>query len=222
MLAWLAGLPPVAVYGLLALLAATENIFPPVPADTAVALGAFLSYRGVTSAWVVFAVTIIGNVGSAAAVYAAARRLGPRFSASRIGRRLLPPAVFALVEREYLRWGLPAIFLCRLLPGVRAIVPPFTGLVGLSPRRALIPIVAASALWYGAITIAGVLLGAQWDYLIAILDTVNRALAIGGGVAIVVIALWIWRRSRQRSGPPVAGVVVDRVLGTVLPEDPPA
>ena len=56
MLAWLAGLPPAAVYVVLALLAVVENVVPPVPADAAVALGAFLSHRGVTTPLAVFLV----------------------------------------------------------------------------------------------------------------------------------------------------------------------
>jgi hypothetical protein len=37
------------VYAVLGLLAAVENVLPPVPSDAAVALGAFLSHRGVTT-----------------------------------------------------------------------------------------------------------------------------------------------------------------------------
>ena len=46
----LLGLPPTAVYAVIGILAGVENIFPPVPADTAVAIGAFLSTGGAISA----------------------------------------------------------------------------------------------------------------------------------------------------------------------------
>ena len=49
LLDWVSQLPPAAVYAVLALLAAVENVMPPVPSDAAVALGAFLSHRGVTT-----------------------------------------------------------------------------------------------------------------------------------------------------------------------------
>ena len=54
LLAWLSQLPPAAVYAVLALLAAVENVIPPVPSDAAVALGAFLSNRGLTTPLGVF------------------------------------------------------------------------------------------------------------------------------------------------------------------------
>lgn len=204
------------MYAILALLAALENIFPPIPADTAVALGAFLSHRGVTTPWLVFAVTIVANTASAVAVYALARRLGPRFARTRMGRRLLPADALAALERKYLRWGLPAIFLSRMIPGIRAIVPPFTGLIGLSPRQALIPITIASAIWYAFVTIVGTVIGAEWQRMVALIAEVNRVLAVIGVVVATAAGVWLLRRWRARRVP---GKVVDRVLERVLPED---
>ena len=69
---------------------------PPVPADTAVALGALLAGRGVLDAWTVFGVTWGANVTSASAVYWLARRYGPAFFRGRTGRRLLPATVLTI------------------------------------------------------------------------------------------------------------------------------
>ena len=55
------------MYGLITALAAVENVFPPVPADAAVALGGFLAGRGVLDVWFVFGLTWAANVGSGAA-----------------------------------------------------------------------------------------------------------------------------------------------------------
>ncbi|MEK6610644.1 MAG: hypothetical protein AABZ35_06970, partial [Gemmatimonadota bacterium] len=78
MLNWLAGLPPQGIYGALALLAALENIVPPVPADLAVALGAFLAARddAPVSVTAVYIVTVVANVTSAIGMYAVARTVG--------------------------------------------------------------------------------------------------------------------------------------------------
>ncbi len=66
LISWLAGLPPAGIYLAIAALAALENIFPPVPADTAVALGAFLSARNpAINLLAVYAVTVSANVASA-------------------------------------------------------------------------------------------------------------------------------------------------------------
>ncbi len=125
------------MYAVLGLLAAVENVVPPVPSDAAVALGAFLSHRGVTTFAAVFLVTWVSNLVGAAGVYFVARRYGRRLFASPTGRRLLAPRSLAIIEREYLRFGIVGIFISRFLPGIRAVVPPFAGLVGLGAIRTL-------------------------------------------------------------------------------------
>ena len=151
------------MYAVLALLAAVENVVPPVPSDAAVALGAFLSHRGLTSPPLVFLVTWTANLLGAAGVYFAARRYGRRLFATGTGRRLLAPRSLAVIEREYMRFGVAGIFISRFLPGVRAVVPPFAGLVDLGWIRTLGPMGLASAIWYGGITMVGALLGAEWE-----------------------------------------------------------
>jgi membrane protein DedA with SNARE-associated domain/uncharacterized tellurite resistance protein B-like protein len=183
----------------LALLAAVENVLPPVPSDAAVALGAFLSHRGVTTPLAVFAVTWVSNLLGAAGVYFAARRYGRRLFASPTGRRLLAPRSLAIIEREYLRLGTVGIFFSRFLPGIRAVVPPFAGLVGLGVLRTLVPMGIASAIWYGGITILGAVIGAEWGRITALISGVNRTLGIATLVLVAAGAVWYAVRRRQRA-----------------------
>lgn len=193
-------LPPVAVYAVLALLAAIENVIPPVPSDAAVALGAFLSNRGVTTPFGVFAVTWLANLAGATAVYFVARRYGRKLFATSIGRRLLAPRSLAVIEREYLRFGVAGIFVSRFLPGIRAVVPPFAGLVNLSPLRTLVPTGVASAIWYGGIILLGTVIGAEWGRINQIMLGVNRTLGIITLVLVAIALAWyfIKRRGRRR------------------------
>jgi membrane-associated protein len=175
-------------------------VIPPVPSDAAVALGAFLSNRGVTTPFAVFAVTWTANLAGAAGVYFVARRYGRRLFASPTGRRLLAPRSLAVIEREYLRFGIIGIFISRFLPGLRAVVPPFAGLIGLGTLRTLVPMGIASAIWYGGITVLGAVIGAEWSRISAVLAGINKTLGIAAVVLILVFALWRWvgRRGRQR------------------------
>jgi membrane protein DedA with SNARE-associated domain/uncharacterized tellurite resistance protein B-like protein len=192
----------VAVYGVLALLAAIENVVPPVPSDAAVALGAFLSHRGVTTPILVFLVTWTANLIGAALVYLAARRFGHRLFATGTGRRLLAPRSLAVIEREYLRFGVAGIFFSRFLPGIRAVVPPFAGLVRLGLIRTFVPMAIASMVWYGGIILIGSVLGAQWQRIVGILEGVNRTMGIITAVLVVAGLAWYWvvrrRRARER------------------------
>ncbi len=197
---WVTHLPPLAVYAVLALLAAVENVLPPVPSDAAVALGAFLSNRGVTTPLAVFLVTWIANLLGAAGVYFASRRYGRRLFASPTGRRLLAPRSLALIEREYLRLGTVGIFISRFLPGIRAVVPPFAGLVGLGTVRTFVPMALASAIWYGGITILGAFIGAEWERITALMGGVNRTLGIAALVGAAGAGAWYLLRRRRRRG----------------------
>lgn len=203
MLNWLSTLPPLAVYVVLALLAAVENIIPPVPADMAVALGAFLTHRGVTTLPMVFAVTWGANVLGAVGVYFAARRYGRRLFATGPGRRLLAPSAIASMERGYLRFGILGIFIARLLPGIRAVVAPFAGLANLSAPRAIIPMAVASAAWYGTVSLIGATIGAEWERIQALMIAINRTLGAVGITALVLLAviLIVRRRRRRPRGP---------------------
>ena len=184
---------------MLAVLAAVENVVPPVPSDAAVALGAFLSHRGVTTPLAVFLVCWVANLVGAGGVYLAARRYGRRLFASPTGRRLLAPRSLAVIEREYLRFGTVGIFISRFLPGIRAVVPPFAGLVGLGAVRTFLPMGIASAIWYGGITVLGAVLGSEWGRITALLAGVNRTLAVTALVLTAAAAVWYaWRARRRR------------------------
>ncbi|HET9464226.1 MAG TPA: TerB family tellurite resistance protein [Gemmatimonadales bacterium] len=196
---WLSQLPPAAVYAVLAVLAAVENVIPPVPSDAAVALGAFLTNRGLTTPLGVFAVTWLANLAGAAAVYYGARRYGRRLFATRTGRRLLAPRSLAVIEREYLRFGVAGIFVSRFLPGIRAVVPPFAGLVGLSPLRTFVPMALASGIWYGGLIVLASLIGSNWARINQIVLGVNRTLGIAALALIVAGVVWYFRRRRARS-----------------------
>jgi len=148
----LAGLPSGTVYAAIGALAAVENVFPPVPADTAVAVGAFLSQYGTVALGTVFLVTWGSNVSAAATVYWAGRTFGRQFFTGRLGTRLLRPRHLERMEQLYQRYGAWGIFLSRFVPGVRAVVPPFAGVARLRVVKALLPLALASGIWYGLLT----------------------------------------------------------------------
>lgn len=187
------------MYAILAVTAFLENCFPPAPSDVAVALGGFLSHRGVTTPLMVFLVAWSASAIGAVMVYGLARRYGRSIFTGRLGRKLLSPHAVATIEREYLRFGIAGIFIGRLIPGVRSFVAPFAGIVNLSPLKALVPMILASGIWYGALTIAGATLGAEWESISRFISGLNRTLAYAGGaVALLIIGLLVMRRFRRR------------------------
>ncbi len=198
LLSWLAALPPVATYGVLGLLASVENFFPPFPADTAIALGAFLAHRGVTNPWAVFAVTVVGSVGGAMVMYALAERHATSLLRSRVGQVVLSEDAIERLRAGYLRYGIAVIFFGRILPGFRAVVGPFAGLMHLGFFRTIIPMTLGSALWYGTLVFLAVQLGNRLGDILTLLSNVNRTLGIVSLVVVVVVATLVFRRIRRR------------------------
>ena len=191
----LAIMPPVAVYAVLAALSFVENVFPPVPGDAVLALGAFLTIHGALDPLTLFLVCWLSNFLGAIGVYFLARRVGGALFESRMGRRLLSPESIASLERGYIRYGLPGVFLGRILPGVRAVVAPFAGLIRLPPLRALVPIGLASAAWFAGVILLGRYIGQSWEGIQVALRNLNTGLAVAGGLVAAGLVV-AWHRSR--------------------------
>ena len=198
---WVTHLPAGPTYFVLAVLSALENVFPPVPADVAVALGAFLAQRGEVVAWVLGVVCWSANQASATLVYLFARAKGPAFLEHGLGRRLLPAEAMQALKQASDRYGVFGIFFSRFLPGLRAGVLPFAGALGLSPLRALVPAGVATALWYFFLIEAGLVLGKSLPAVRQLVDDVSRTLSVVGLVLAGLLAFWLWRRTRGARKP---------------------
>ncbi|HUF29284.1 MAG TPA: DedA family protein [Gemmatimonadaceae bacterium] len=192
----LSGVPLVVLYPTLGLLAAVENVFPPLPTDAVVAFGAFLAARGQGNPWATFLITWLSNVAGAAGMYWAGRRYG-RSVLTRGYARWIGPEAEVRLERAYRRYGIPSLFVSRFLPAVRAVVPIFAG----AARLPFIPVMAiiamASGIWYGFLTIIAFRAGSDWETLQRTIANYSRAITILA-VVMVLAAGAIWWKKRRR------------------------
>jgi membrane protein DedA with SNARE-associated domain len=197
LIAWLTSVPLGVLYLIMALFAAVENIFPPIPADTVVALGSWLAARGQGSPVWAFLSVWIGNIAGAAAMYFVGRRHGtvwierrfPKIADEKSENR------FRELHRKY---GAASLFLSRFIPGVRALVPPFAGALRLPAMSSLVSIAVASGIWYGLVSYLAFRAGAaDWNALTGRISSVGRWIAVGAGVVLAVGALAWWLRQRS-------------------------
>lgn len=195
---WLNSVPIGTLYAALAIVAAIENIFPPIPADTVVALGSFLAARGRGNVIFAFLATWSGNVASAMLMY----WLGARYGAAKLERRLLgddAPGAEQRLGQLYGRYGVLALFASRFIPGVRALVPPFAGALRVPALRAGLAIAGASAIWYGTVSYLGFTLGGNWQRVVRLIADYGRVLAAAAAIFLVLGAVLWWTRSRKIS-----------------------
>lgn len=202
LLAWLATVPAAVLYAVLAAAAFLENVFPPLPADTVIAVGALLAARGTGSPWGAWGATMIGNLLGAALMYRLGRRLGMPWVTRHFPIAIADRQAERIGER-FASQGLVAVIVSRFLPGIRALVPPIAGAVGLPFGRSLAAMISASAVWYGLICLLAFQAGAHADDLLARIGAHQRSLAISAGAAAAVgIGILWWRhRTPSRRGP---------------------
>lgn len=196
-LAWLSSLPEPLLYGALVLAAFAENIFPPLPADTVIALGAFVAARGNGSAIGVFTATMIGNIGGAMMMYGLGRRFGLPWLMQRVPS-LFPAGATERITERFRTQGLFAVIVSRFLPGVRALVPPLAGAMGIGAVRALIAMSLASAAWYGLVCVLAFRAGANADVLLERIGGRQRTVGlVAAALVLVAVGVVWWRRQRN-------------------------
>jgi membrane protein DedA with SNARE-associated domain len=198
LLDWLITLPSAALYTILFVTAAIENLIPPFPSDVVVAFGSFVVAQGAKGSMLaVFLATWAGNVMGAMIVYA----LGRRYGAERLERRLAgkhAESVDAKIRRMFEKYGMPAVFVSRFVPGVRAVVPGFAGALRLSVGWTAVMVASASAIWYGLITVVAFRVGSDWEQLKGTIARYSSTAAILGSVLLVLgIAAWLIVRKRK-------------------------
>ena len=197
LLDWLTHVPLAALYLLMALFAAVENVFPPVPADTVVALGSWLAARGQGSAFWAFFATWVGNVAGAGAMYFVGRRHGTAWM-----HRRFPALADEKNERRlrelHGKYGALSLVLSRFIPGVRAVVPPFAGALRISPVTTMLALALASAVWYGLVSFIAFRAGADWASVMERITRFGRFAAIGAAVLVALAGLAWWLRRRRR------------------------
>ena len=195
-IAWLSGLPFYVLYPVMALAAALENLFPPIPADTIVALGSWLASRGDGTVVGAFLATWVGNVAGAASMYHVGRAHGDRWIKSHF-KSLADGRAELRFETLYGKYGVLALVVSRLIPGVRAAVPPFAGALKIPPVKAIGAMAVASGVWYGIVSYIAFNAGSEWDRLSELLKRSGLIVAAIAVAILVAAGVILWVRHRR-------------------------
>jgi membrane protein DedA with SNARE-associated domain len=190
-------MPPSLLYLIIGAGAAIENVFPPVPSDAFVLIGAFVAAAGPANPYIVFLVTWIPNVVTALAMFLVAQHYGGSFLKTRFGKFLFSEHQMERMEKFYDRWGVRAIFFSRFVPTLRSLVPIFGGLADVAFWRVALPVTVASGIWYATLVFVGTEAGRNLDAVLGVVEKYNRVLLVVAVVVIGAVVVW-WFRTRRK------------------------
>jgi membrane protein DedA with SNARE-associated domain len=197
LMTWLGNLPVTWLYITIGILSAFENFFPPFPSDAVIAFGSFLADRAHGSAVTVFLLGWIGNVSGAVVTYELGKRFGAKVFLRKIERYAGPDAEDR-IRRLHKKYGFWGLFVSRFLPGVRAIVPPFAGAMGLPATKVILAIATASGVWFGIITFIAFRAGDNWELVQRHLVKSGKvAASVAVGIVLIALVIWLLKRRNQ-------------------------
>ena len=185
------------------LAALLETVFPPLPSELIMPFSGFQVARGDLNFFGAVLAGTLGAVTGAIPMYYlgvwADEHVIRRFL-RRYGRYIgVSEADLGRVLRVFHKYGEAVVFFGRLIPLVRTLISIPAGMDRMPLPKFLLFTAVGTAIWTGALTYAGVLLGENWGDVLAIIESYQGVIMVVSAAAVVMVAgLLLLRRSRLR------------------------
>jgi membrane protein DedA with SNARE-associated domain len=176
-----------------------ENLFPPIPSELIMPLAGFAVAQGKLSFLPTVLAGVVGTVLGAFPWYYAGRVIGePRLRrlADRYGRWLtITGKDIDKANGWFSRHEGTAVFLCRLVPGVRTLISLPAGISAMPLLPFVLYSTAGTTLWVGFLTWLGYALGSNYSLVENYIDPVSKLILVG---LLLCFAVWVFRRKKNR------------------------
>ncbi len=178
-----------------------ENIFPPIPSELVMPLAGFTAAQGRLSLVGVIIAGTLGSVIGGLPLYYLGRSVGEQRLTSwadKYGKWVFVSAAdIRTAQGWFNRHGSSAIFVCRLVPGVRSLIAIPAGLGNMHLLQYLLYSTLGATIWTSMLACAGYLLGENYQQVNNYLGPTPYIVL---GLLLVGFAAWVWRRREQQSG----------------------
>lgn len=181
---WLGGIPPAAMYALVALIIGVESLGIPLPGEIALVAAALLASSGYANIWWVAVAASFGAIAGDSIGYAIGHKGGQPFL-ERLGRRFpkhLGPPQLAKAERTFGKYGVAAIFFGRFVALLRVLAGPLSGALRIPYRKFLGANVAGGVVWAAGTAFLIFFLGKAAEKWLSKFSWAALALAILAGI----------------------------------------
>jgi membrane protein DedA with SNARE-associated domain len=181
-------------YAGIALLTLLENVFPPIPSEVIMPLAGFIASQGEFSLMLAIIVGSIGSLAGSTIWYFIGRRIGSqrlRQWVDKHGRWLtMSNEDLDKVHDWFHRRGGVAVFIGRLVPGIRTWISVPAGLGDMPFLPFILYSAAGTTIWTALLTAAGYWLGSNFRNL-------QEPLGLASTIVFVSIGIWYaWRQFR--------------------------
>jgi membrane protein DedA with SNARE-associated domain len=195
MASWVTSLLASTGYAGLVFLMFLENVFPPIPSELIVPLAGYMTRKGeLTFIGIVLAGTL-GSVLGALMLYYLGRKLGMERTcelARRRGRWLtISERDVERAKHWFDRHGAAAVFLCRLVPGIRSLISVPAGIGSMRMSTFVMLTTAGSAIWTAVLAGVGYVLAHNFRKVEQYLDPVSWVIF---GAIVVLYLVRVFRR----------------------------
>jgi membrane protein DedA with SNARE-associated domain len=180
-----------------AMLTFLENLFPPIPSELIIPLAGFVAAQGDLRLWLVIATGTLGSLTGAWLWYHLGRRIGERRLRSWVERHgkwlTLTTTDIDRAQDWFQRHGAAAVFVGRLVPGVRTYVSLPAGFSGMPLPQFLLYSALGTTLWTAALASAGLLLRASFTRVSDSINMFTNVLFIAFGVFMAWRYVRCWK-----------------------------
>jgi len=173
-------------YAGIAFLTFIENVFPPIPSEVIIPFAGYITTKdSLTIVGVIISGTIGSVLGALPLYY-----LGYFIEEEQLKKLADDYGKWFMISRKdidraaswFERRGALAIFICRLIPGLRSLISIPAGIKNMSMAPFLLLTTLGTAIWTALLTWAGVLLGNSYSDIQTYLDPISYV--VFGGMLI--------------------------------------
>lgn len=169
-----------------------ENLFPPLPGDTFVVLGAFLVGRGQLRFLPAYLATTAGSISGFMVLYFVGVRWGRGFFKKKGGQFFSEKNLFRM-EQWFARYGYLVLAVNRFLSGFRGIVALGAGIVRMDVKIVLGLGLLSCLIWNGILMGVGIWLGENWAVIVR-----HYQLAVFVLIVLFLVFWWVKALLRRR------------------------
>ena len=201
---WITGVIERLGYTGVAILTFLENVCPPIPSEVVIPLAGYVAAQGPLGLVLVVVVASAGSLAGAGVWYALGRRVGERRLRTwveRYGKWLtISPADLDRGQDWFGRHGRLAVFLGRLMPGVRTFVSLPAGFAAMPVGPFLFYSALGTLVWTSALALAGVALQANFARVGGYINAITNLLLAVTGALLLRRYVRCWRHSTRATG----------------------